>query len=90
MGKTEIYLIKFELYERNDSKMKIGIDLGGSHIAIGVVDNKGRIAEKIEKRIMNKEKKNIEKTIEEYIEYNLKILKEKYEITQIGLLFQEQ
>ena len=29
--------------------MKIGIDLGGSHIAIGVVDNKGIIIEKIEK-----------------------------------------
>ena len=26
--------------------MKIGIDLGGSHIAIGVVDNKGKILEK--------------------------------------------
>lgn len=65
--------------------MKIGIDLGGSHIAIGVVDSKGRIAEKIEKRIMNKEKKNIEKTIEEYIEGNIKTLKEKYEITQIGI-----
>ena len=39
--------------------MKIGIDLGGSHIAIGVVDNKGFIIEKIEKRLMQKEKKNI-------------------------------
>ena len=32
--------------------MKIGIDLGGSHVAIGVVDNKGKIVEKVQKRIM--------------------------------------
>ena len=31
--------------------MKVGIDLGGSHIAIGVVDNKGKIVEKTEKRL---------------------------------------
>ena len=31
--------------------MKIGIDLGGSHIAIGVIDDKGYIVEKIEKRL---------------------------------------
>lgn len=37
--------------------MKIGIDLGGSHIAIGVVDNQGRIIEKQEKRLLKKIKK---------------------------------
>lgn len=47
--------------------MNIGIDLGGSHIAIGVVNNKGLIQEKIEKRILAKEKQNIKNTIEEYI-----------------------
>ena len=47
--------------------MKIGIDLGGSHIAIGVVDNKGKILEKVEKRITKAEKNNIKKVIEEYI-----------------------
>lgn len=65
--------------------MKIGIDLGGSHIAIGVVNNKGMIVEKIEKRIMSKEKENIIKVIEEYIIKNIKSLKEKYEITNIGI-----
>ena len=30
--------------------MKIGIDLGGSHIAIGVMDDKGCIVEKREER----------------------------------------
>ena len=39
--------------------MKIGIDLGGSHIAIGVVDENGRIIEKQERRILDKEKQEI-------------------------------
>ena len=49
--------------------MKVGIDLGGSHIAIGVVDSRGVIIEKIEKRLKNAEKRTIEKSIEEYIIY---------------------
>ena len=65
--------------------MKIGIDLGGSHIAIGIVDDNGNIIEKIEKRIMSKEKKNIKKSIEAFIIENINILKQKYEITQIGM-----
>ena len=39
--------------------MKIGIDLGGSHIAVGVVDSKGRVIEKLEKRLKSAEKKQI-------------------------------
>lgn len=65
--------------------MKIGIDLGGSHIAIGVVDNNGRIMEKTEKRLRNMEKKNIKKSIENYIIENVEILKNKYKITQMGI-----
>ena len=65
--------------------MKIGIDLGGSHIAIGVVNNNGIIVEKIEKRIMRKEKENIKKVINEYVIDNVNILKEKYDITNIGI-----
>ena len=65
--------------------MKIGIDLGGSHIAIGVVNNNGIIVEKIEKRIMSKEKENIKKVINEYVIDNVNILKEKYDITNIGI-----
>ena len=37
--------------ESGEPKMKIGIDLGGSHIAMGIVDNRGKILEKVEKRI---------------------------------------
>lgn len=65
--------------------MKIGVDLGGSHIAIGAVDNNGKVIEKFEKRITKTEKKNIKKTIEEYIIEKTKMLQEKYEITSIGI-----
>lgn len=65
--------------------MKIGIDLGGSHIAIGVIDNKGFIVEKIEKRLLTKEKKDIKNSIESYILKNVKELEKKYKITEIGI-----
>ncbi len=65
--------------------MKIGVDLGGSHIAIGAVDNNGKVIEKFEKRITKTEKKNIKKIIEEYIIEKTKMLQEKYKITSIGV-----
>lgn len=65
--------------------MKIGIDLGGSHIAIGVIDSKGIILEKVEKRILDKEKKNICEFIEEYITENINKIKAKYKITSVGI-----
>lgn len=45
--------------------MKIGIDLGGSHIAIGLVDENGNIVQKEEKFL--EEKTNIKKIVEEFI-----------------------
>ncbi len=65
--------------------MKIGIDLGGSHIAIGVVDNKGKILEKVEKRITKAEKNNIKKVIEEYIIEKTANFLEQYKITELGI-----
>lgn len=65
--------------------MKIGIDLGGSHIAIGVIDDKGYIVEKIEKRLLSKDKKNIKETIENYIIKNTNELTSKYKIKEIGI-----
>lgn len=47
--------------------MKIGIDIGGSHIAIGLVDEKGNIVVKKEKNINSEGRKNICKLIEETI-----------------------
>ena len=40
--------------------MKIGIDLGGSHIAIGLID-KGKIIKKYEHNFLSIEKENLEK-----------------------------
>ena len=65
--------------------MKVGIDLGGSHIAIGVVNNKGKVIEKFEKRILNNEKKYIEKIIEKNIFEHIKDLSTKYKIEEIGI-----
>ena len=57
--------------------MKIGIDIGGSHIACGLVDN-GNIIMKKEKDFLEKDKVNIKKIIEAtIIEYIEEILKEK-------------
>lgn len=66
-------------------KMKIGIDLGGSHIAIGVIDSNGVVEEKVEKRLMQPEKDNIKKFIEDYITENVEKMREKYEISGIGI-----
>ena len=65
--------------------MKIGIDLGGSHVAIGVVDNDGIIIEKKERRILAKEKKDICSFIEDYIVENVKEIMKKHKITSIGI-----
>lgn len=45
--------------------MKIGVDLGGSHIGIGLIDDYGKILQKEEKII--KDKTNIKNIIEEFI-----------------------
>lgn len=65
--------------------MKIGIDIGGSHIAIGVIGKEGELLEKIEKRLTIVEKKNIEKAIVEIIIEKINSLKEKYRIEEIGI-----
>lgn len=57
--------------------MKIGIDLGGSHIAIGLVDIKGNIIEKKERNINSDNRKNVTKFIEETIAISInEILRE--------------
>ncbi len=65
--------------------MKIGIDLGGSHIAIGVVDKDGKILDKREKRLRGIEKKAIKKTIENEIITNVKEYSKLYKISDIGI-----
>jgi predicted NBD/HSP70 family sugar kinase len=49
-----------------EEKMKIGIDLGGSHIAIGIVEN-GVIIKKFEHNFFKEEKEILNSTIENFI-----------------------
>ena len=63
--------------------MKIGIDIGGSHIGIGVVDENGRIIDKVETFI--KDKSDIEEKIEKYLLENVTKMLQKYSINQIGI-----
>lgn len=65
--------------------MKIGIDLGGSHIAIGVVDKNGKIIEKSEKRLTKVEKRDIKNSVKEYIVEQVKQLKQNYTVKEIGI-----
>ena len=65
--------------------MKLGVDIGGSHIGIGVVDKEGKIVEKAEKRITSEEKKDVKKVIEDYIIECYRSYSKKYEITSMGI-----
>lgn len=65
--------------------MKIGIDIGGSHISIGVIDNNDIIIEKLEKRLLANEKKDIRSFIENYIIENVNYFIKKYKITEMGI-----
>ena len=59
--------------------MRIGIDLGGSHIGIGVVDENGKIIEKKETDLKLTKESDITKFIEDYI---LKTIKKMQETTK--------
>ena len=70
--------------------MKIGIDIGGSHIAVALIKNSKEIIKKIEKDLTDEDKNNIEKSIENIIIKSIdKILKEenlqKNDIEKIGI-----
>lgn len=63
--------------------MKIGIDIGGSHIGIGLVDNNGSIVLKEEKFI--KDKTNIKEQIEEFITENVIQMSLIHNVESIGI-----
>ena len=65
--------------------MKIGIDLGGSHISIVVVDKDGKILDKRDKHLRGIAKRLIKPTIEETIISNIKEYQKNYKITEIGI-----
>lgn len=64
--------------------MKIGIDIGGSHVAVGIIDKNGEIIEKFEKDI-----KSIgeyaKAEISTYIVEIISKIKEDYNIEKIGI-----
>ena len=63
--------------------MKIGIDIGGSHIGIGLINDNGSIVLKIEKFI--KDKTNIKEQIEEFITETVIEMGLTNEIESIGI-----
>ena len=63
--------------------MKIGIDLGGSHIAIGLVDENGNIIEKVERNITLND--NLKNEIEQFIIENIMQFQLLKEIEMIGI-----
>ena len=65
--------------------MKVGIDLGGSHIGIGIVNTQNKIIEKKEKRLSGIERKKLKENIENYIVQSIEELKKKYKIKSIGM-----
>lgn len=69
--------------------MKIGIDIGGSHIGIGLIIN-GQILDKIEHDITNKDKEEIGEAIKNIIYSNIDLLLNRnnlniYDIELIGI-----
>lgn len=63
--------------------MKVGIDLGGSHIGIGLVNENGDIIQK-EERVLGKEN-NIKEIIERFIIDKVNEMKLIYDIESIGM-----
>lgn len=47
--------------------MNIGVDLGGSHIAVGLVESNGKVISKKEVKILKEDENNIKDIIENYI-----------------------
>ena len=60
--------------------MNIGIDIGGSHIGVGLVGSSGKIINKKEVDITEKDKKNIEKMIINTITNFIKVILKEQDI----------
>ena len=63
--------------------MKIGIDLGGSHIAVGLVDNENHIVAKKEYNWTEEEKNNLAENIEKYCKKMIKEIMEENNLLQV-------
>ena len=65
--------------------MKIGIDLGGSHIAVGLIESSGKVLSKKEVQILKEDGKNIRNIIENYIFECFEEFKRNNKIEGIGI-----
>ncbi len=65
--------------------MRIGIDLGGSHIAFGLVEN-GKILQKIEHNFSEEEKENLEATLDKVIYQQMNQLIKTISIEEIEMI----
>ena len=72
--------------------MNIGIDIGGSHIAIGVVNDKNEIQLKEEHNWTESEKVNFTNSVENYCKKTIKTISEekKFIIKKIGIAYPSQ
>lgn len=66
--------------------MKIGLDIGGSHIAIGVVNDENRLLQKYEKDIKISESKNPEKALYDNIVSLIEDMLKKIEAETLELI----
>lgn len=64
--------------------MKIGIDVGGSHIGIGVLNDENKIIRKIEKDITYE--KEVEQKVIKYLENNIDEIMNEYLIEVLGIV----
>ena len=65
--------------------MKIGIDLGGSHISVGAIDESGKILTQEDIQILEEDKRNIKDIIENYILTSVKKIIEFHKVESIGI-----
>ena len=65
--------------------MRIGIDLGGSHIAFGLVEN-GKIIQKSEHNFSKEEKENLEETLKKVIHQEIEKLIEITSLEEIEMI----
>ena len=65
--------------------VKIGIDLGGSHVSVGIVDRNNNVVNQYEKDFTIEEKKDLINVAIKYIVETVNLLKNKYDFSKIGL-----
>lgn len=64
--------------------MRIGVDIGGSHIAVAAINENGEIIEKIEQDIVKQE--NISQYILDYVDTSIRKLRRNGNIEEIGIV----